>query len=346
MGREELIPVEQIRLRVRDAIRSNTEGLNQSGIARQADMTQDALSRSLSGQRNFSAGELAVLAKILRVSLQWLITGDPREDAHHSDGPPFVRGRLDRVAETVAFPAGAYREVGLTTSSVPVLSPALTPEEAATEVAARLADDSTRPFVYDLPAAIEDAYGIGVFVAAEGPAFDARAMVAGEVTYVVVRGTGAWYQANLVLSRELGELVGGRQPEIGRRGKQRDRWSWEFAYALLLPAETVRSIDWNKQTPRELAEFLWEAGVSAKALALRLDALGIPRGPALVHADEGTLQLLVWHNPDCLSQHRARAYRSPRIPSDLFSAHLKGMREGHVDGTSLAWMLDTPLAEL
>ncbi|MFL4474427.1 ImmA/IrrE family metallo-endopeptidase [Paeniglutamicibacter sp. MACA_103] len=309
-------------------------------------MTQDALSRSLSGQRNFSAGELAVLAKILRVSLQWLITGDPGADSYDSDRPPYVRGRLDRVAETVAFPAGAYREVGLSTQSIPVVSPDLTPAEAAAEVASRLAAGSARPFVHDLPAAIEDAYGIGVFVAAEGPAFDARAMVAGEVTYVVVRSTGAWYQANLVLARELGELVGGRQPEIGRRGRQRDRWSWDFAYALLLPAATVRSIDWNRQTPRDLAEFLWESGVSAKALTQRLDALGIQRGPALVHADEGTLQLLVWHNPDCLSHLRARAYRSPRIPFDLFSAHLKGMREGHVDGTSLAWMLDTPVSEL
>ncbi|GAA3323100.1 MULTISPECIES: helix-turn-helix domain-containing protein [Paeniglutamicibacter] len=346
MGKEDSIPVNQIRLRVRDAISSNTEGLNQSGIARQAAMSQDALSRSLSGQRNFSASELAALAKILKVSLQWLITGDPRADAHNSEGPPYVRGRLDRVAETVAFPAGAYREVALTTPSVPVPPTGLTPEEAATHVASLLSRGSSQPFMQDLPAAIENAYGIGVFVVAEGPAFDARAMVAGEVTYVVVRGTGAWYQANLVLARELGELVGGRQPEIGHRARRRDQWSKEFAYALLLPEETVQSIDWNKQSPRELAAFLWERGVSAKALAQRLDALGIQRGPALVHADEGTLQLLVWHNPDCLSHDRARAYRSPRIPFDLFSAHLKGMREGRVDGTSLAWMLDTPLTEL
>nr|WP_254456138.1 helix-turn-helix transcriptional regulator [Paeniglutamicibacter quisquiliarum] len=333
-------------MRVRDAILSNAEGLNQSGIARQASMTQDALSRSLSGQRNFSAGELAVLAKILHVSLQWLVTGDPRVDSHVAEAQPVARGRPDRVAETVAFPAGAYREVGLSTQSVPVVAPGVSPDDAAREMAARLAAVSDGPFVHDLPAAVEQALGIGVFVAAEGLAFDARAMVSSSVTYVVVRATGAWYQANLVLARELGELVSGQQPSIGRRSRVRDLWSSDFAFALLLPEERLRSIDWNRQTPRELADFLWEAGVSAKALAQRLDVLGIKLGPALVHADEGTLQLLVWQNPDCFSHHRARAYRAPRIPRDLLNAHLKGMRQGHVDGTSLAWMLDTPLSEL
>lgn len=336
----------QIRLRVMDAIRSNSAGMNQSAIAKQASMTQDALSRSLSGQRNFSAGELALLAKILRVSLQWLVTGDPRTDGHDPEGPPIASGRPDRVAEAVAFPAGAYREVGLGTQVVPESGPGASPDEVAAEVAVLLAANSDGPFIHDLPEAIERAYGIGVFVVSEGPAFDARAMVTSQVTYVVVRGTGAWYQANLVLARELGELVGGRQSSIGRRGRGPDRWATDFAYALLLPADTLRSIDWNRQTPRELADFLWESGVSAKALVHRLEALGIQRGPALVHADEGTLQLLVWQNPDCLSHHRARAYRAPRIPVDLFNAHLKGMREGRVDGTSLAWMLDTPLAEL
>jgi len=343
--------MEQIRLRVMDAIRSNDGGLNQAAIARQASMTQDGLSRSLSGQRNFSAGELAALAKILRVSLQWLVTGDPRgtrrEPADWDRGsPPIGTERPDRVAETVAFPAGAYREVGLSTPSVPAVEPGTPPEVAAAEAVRGLAANSPGPFIHDLPAAIEHTYGIGVFVVGEGPAFDARAMATSKVTYVVVRGTGAWYQANLVLARELGELVGGRQSGIGRRRLSSDNWSTDFAYSLLLPEAGLRSIDWNRQTPRELADFLWEAGVSAKALTQRLESLDIQPGPALVHADEGTLQLLVWQNPRCLSHPRARAYRAPRIPYDLFNAHLKGMREGHVDGTSLAWMLDTPLSEL
>ncbi len=341
----------QIRLRVMDAIRSNDQGLNQSAIARHTSMTQDALSRSLSGQRNFSAGELAVLAKILRVSLRWLVTGDPRSDERKPGeqdrgGPPIGKERSDLVAETVAFPAGAYREVGLATQSVAAAEPGMTPAQAAAEALIGLAASLPGPFIHDLPAAIEHTYGIGVFVVAEGPDFDARAMATSKLTYVVVRGTGAWYQANLALARELGELVGGRQSSIGRRGHEPDTWSSDFAFSLLLPAASMRAVDWNRQTPRELADFLWETGVSAKALAQRLDALGIQRGPALVHADEGTLPLLVWQNPDCLSHPRARAYRAPRIPYNLYNAHLKGMREGHVDGSSLAWMLDTPLSEL
>ncbi|MDQ0096080.1 ImmA/IrrE family metallo-endopeptidase [Paeniglutamicibacter psychrophenolicus] len=234
----------------------------------------------------------------------------------------------------------------MSTRSVPAIAPGTPPDAAAAEAAVGLEANSPDPFIYDLPAAIEHTYGIGVFVVGEGPAFDARAMAISKVTYVVVRGTGAWYQANLVLARELGELVQGRQPSIGRRRTSSDSWSTDFAYSLLLPEAVLRSINWNRQTPRELADFLWEAGVSAKGLTHRLKSLDIQPGPALVHADEGTLQLLVWQNPECLSHPRARAYRAPRIPYNLFNAHLKGMREGRVDGTSLAWMLDTPLSEL
>lgn len=320
----------------------HSDGLTQAKIARQTGMTRDALSRSLSGQRNFSASELAAVAQVLEVSLSWLITGDPRPEAAAAATP----WNHDRVAEIVAFPAGAYREVGLSTASVQQLENGLDPEDGAAAVAGLLTAACGKDFVRDLPAAIEQAYGIGVFVAAEGPAFDARAMRANDVTYIMVRGTGAWYQANLALARELGELLGGRNSSIGNRGHTEDSWARAFALALLLPAERLRAIDLNRQTPRELAGFLWDSGVSAKALEHRLETLGIPRGPAMVHADEGTLQLLVWQDPDCLSHHRAGAYRAPRIPADLFGAHLKGMRQGLVDGTSLAWMLDTPLSEL
>ncbi|MFF5790655.1 helix-turn-helix domain-containing protein [Paeniglutamicibacter sp. NPDC012692] len=339
-------PLDEIRLRVHDAMHSSPRGLNQSTVARETGMSTDALSRSLNGQRNFSASELARLANVFEVSLGWLITGDPRPDSFVDESKDPLPWRRDQIAETVAFPAGAYREVGLDTGSVPLLDPDTTPESAAGLVAENLGRNLDRPFIHDLPAAIEESYGIGVFVSAEGPDFDARAMRVRGLTYIVVRATGAWYQANLVLARELGELLSGGHLAIGLRSQHPDNWSNDFALALLMPAPRLRSIDWNRQTPRELAEFLWESGVSAKALMRRLDGLGIPRGPAWVHADEGTLQLLVWQDPDCLSHDRARAYRSPRIPFDLFSAHLKGMREGRVDGTSLAWMLDTPLAEL
>lgn len=134
--------------------------------------------------------------------------------------------------------------------------------------------------------------------------------------------------------------------EIGRRHPGRGTWAVHFASALLMPAKLLREIDWNRQTPKELALYLWDSGVSAKALTTRLAALGILPGPALVHADEGTLQLLARQVPDCLSRPRARAYRSPRTAQLLLEAHLTALRNGQVDGSSLAWMLDTPLTEL
>lgn len=329
--------------RVRDAIGAAETPLSQSEIARKIGLGTDALSRSLNGQRKFSAIELSKLANLLGVSLPWLVTGiavDPVLDGARSGSS------ADLVAETVAFPAGAYREVNLTTAAVDRIDVELCPEEAATLVAARLSEGSDRAFAEDIPAAIENAYGIGVFVMAEGPAFDARAIDTGDLAYIVVRSTGAWYQANTVLLRELGALLADKRYRIGIRQSSLDQWTEEFASALLMPETSLRAIDWARQTPGELAGYLWKAGVSAKALIRRLEALGIARGPALIHADEGTLQLLAWHDPDCLSHPRARAYRSPRIPADLLAAHLQAMRKGLVTGESVAWMLDTPLEDL
>lgn len=337
---------DRIRFRVRDAMHSSHPGPTQAKMAKDTGMNKDALSRALNGQRNFSASELAALAKTLKVSLSWLITGDPGPDgstAPHSIQSP---GRIDRLAQAMAFPAGAYREVGLSTSAVTSIGDGISAEHAARMVARKLSTALGPRFVDDLAGAVEGAFGIGVFVVAEGPAFDARAMSDANVTYIVVRATGAWYQANLVLARELGELLAERHTDLAVRGHATELWARRFAMELLLPEARLRSIDFNRQTPRELATFLWDAGVSAKALARRLSSLGIHRGPAMVHADEGTLQLLVWQDPDCLSHRRAGAFRAPRIPADLYAAHLTAMRQGLVDGTSLAWMLDTPLTEL
>lgn len=329
--------------RVRDAVKAAEAPLSQSEIARHIGVGTDALSRSLNGQRKFSAVELSKLAALLNVSLQWLVTGTVSDSGA---GGSTTGGTSDLVAETVAFPAGAYREVNLSTPGIPKLEALLLPEQAAMLVAARLRENADRGFAEDIPAAIESAYGIGVFVVAEGPAFDARAMDVGDLAYIVVRSTGAWYEANMVLLRELGALLADKGYRIGIRQESLDRWTEEFAAALLMPDATMREMDWGRQTPGELAGYLWRAGVSAKSLIRRLDALGIARGPALVHADEGTLQLLAWHDPDCLSHPRAWAYRSPRVPADLLAAHLKAMRAGLVTGESVAWMLDTPLEDL
>ncbi|GAA4376042.1 helix-turn-helix domain-containing protein [Paeniglutamicibacter cryotolerans] len=336
----------QTGMRVKDAIGSSRITMNQAALARAVGMGSDALSRSLSGQRKFSAAELARLAAILGVSLPWLITGIGDPSYESGKTAEQREESRDRIAETVAFPAAAYREIGLETPPLPVFAPETSPEDAADSVAALLSERFGQPFIHDLPAAIEAAYGLGVFIVAEGPAFDARSMNSGSVSYIVVRGTGAWFQGNLVLARELGYLLCGSAVAIGRRRPSLTTWADYFAFALLLPVERMRGMDWNRQTPNELARFLWESGISAKALAARLNSLGIRPGPALVHADEGTLQLLAHQVPDCLSRPRARAYRSPRIPQSLLEEHLKALRDGQVDGSSLAWMLDTPLAEL
>ena len=52
-------------------------GLSQVELARSLDLGESALSKSINGNRAFSAVELAEVANRLDVSMRWLVTGEP-----------------------------------------------------------------------------------------------------------------------------------------------------------------------------------------------------------------------------------------------------------------------------
>lgn len=51
--------------------------MTQAEVARQSELSESQLSKSLAGSRQFSAPELVRIAHALGVSLHWLATGEP-----------------------------------------------------------------------------------------------------------------------------------------------------------------------------------------------------------------------------------------------------------------------------
>lgn len=67
--------MDAIGARVKEAL--GRRGLSQVELARSLDLGESALSKSINGNRAFSAVELAEVANRLDVSMRWLVTGEP-----------------------------------------------------------------------------------------------------------------------------------------------------------------------------------------------------------------------------------------------------------------------------
>ena len=100
--RTEVLEMETIGERIGSACKDS--GLSQKALAEKLDWDQARLSRVISGSRKVSAGEIAEIATILDVSLDWLITGSdpywvPKDVAarHEWDGETKNTGITRRI---------------------------------------------------------------------------------------------------------------------------------------------------------------------------------------------------------------------------------------------------------
>jgi hypothetical protein len=148
------------------------------------------------------------------------------------------------------------------------------------------------------------------------------------------------------MAHELGHLVRGHHDQ-GLSESEWDRREADanaFAADLLLPRESLTMIDWGRVDAAGLADLVWQWGVSADALARRLNALN-GHLPDVVRtwAGQATQRLLRRHwacdsGKDEITLRMDAAARR-RFPLALQEAHLKGIASGDLGKGALAWML-------
>jgi Zn-dependent peptidase ImmA (M78 family) len=311
-------------------------------IAASVGMTPDAFSRALNGQRGFSAIEIAKLADFLHEDVHYLITGQPdplrlRMVARHGYNPETGRREvpgadLDKtILDDVAL---AYRQ------AVDANLPASTIPATVNEARDTLGDQFVRPFVDRL----EDKFHVDVVRLADLSTSYSFTLSGRGV--ILVPADGNWFYQNWCLAHELGHLARRHtDPEAadGERGRHEEAAD-AFAAELLLPADAMRSLPWGSVTGADLAALVWEWGISTKAVATRLRALGIsPPGLVEEWRNQPTQRLLRQHwdhneNGDPVTRRMDDA-ATRRFPLPLQEAHLRLIAQGKLPKATLAWML-------
>jgi Zn-dependent peptidase ImmA (M78 family) len=330
-------------------------GMTQRSLAEQVEMPADALSRALNGERAFSSIELARIADLFDADLHWLITGeeDPRRlrvaARHHFDhetGERAVPGREqdEAVLSNVAL---AYRQAYPNAEH-----PSRPLPKTVKTVRKTLGDGFVREFADRVEAALD----IDV-VRVQNLTTDYSFTIGGR-RVILLASHANWFRSNWSLAHELAHLVLGHH-DVDVRQDTHEAAANAFAADVLLARSDLEGIDWRQIGPRDLAQFVWNAGVSNDALIRRLDSLGLPvaarvrgllDGPTQRllrrHLGEGPLQRGPFVVPVDPITERMNAASVRRFPLGLLDAHAERIAAGQIAPGTLAWMLDTSEADL
>lgn len=333
---------EDIARRVAESIPAAT---TQAQVAAQIGLSEEKLSKSLRGRRAFSSVELAQIAEVLGVEVHWLITGQPdphrrvvaaRHDFDHETGQRDVPGRQDdeqvlcdiNLAYRQAFEAWAP-DVSALPDDVDDIRNALGPN-----------------FVRNLADNLESVLDVDVIRVPE--VSTAYSFHAGPRKVIVLQATGNWFRENWSLAHELGHLVADHHAD-DLTPAERDHHELEansFAAELLLPEQWIQTFNWDAITETELADLVWDFGVSTDALSRRLDRLNITVAEPISNALKlNTQKLLRWYwtgqhsdGPDQITERMDQA-ATRRFPIKLQEAHTDLIADGALRKHTLAWML-------
>lgn len=327
-------------------------GMSQRDLARRADMTPDALSRALNGQRGLSLAEVASIAKTLGADTHWLITGAPdplavsvaarhswdaRRRVRINDGQEDDRTILEQVISLyrAAYPQG----------------PAGSAPLPATPAALRDALGTT--FVRNFADAIESQLGVDV-VRIPGLTTDYSIRI-GERGVIVLATQSSWFRSNWSLAHELGHLaLGHHTSDASVKRIQRDeRAADNFAGGVLLSTEVLEQFD-KLRDAGSVAQRVWDLGVSTEAIRNQLRKAKRPLTTPVMEALSKSTPLLLRQNVTALASSgeanpivaREQAASSRRFPLALLSALQDQIHIGAASPELLAWALDVPVDDI
>jgi len=261
-------------------------GLTRREFGQRIGLDESKMSKSLSGARRFSSVDLARVAELCRVTVDWLITGEE----------PF----LAVAARTTSGNAGAALDVakryGTLRTDMAALGyslpwrPRITGldmggyaeqgRSMAWEAFTRVRESGRSIAVSNLVALVEEVFGVDVAVIELGAGFDGLAAFSEEVKLIVLGASHIPARQRFTLAHELGHLLAGDDQEVHLDRDVYDRTQSKdpselranaFASAFLMPEGLLRAaVDSVGLTEHTFVALACDLMVTPSALAYRL----------------------------------------------------------------------------
>ncbi|MPZ64635.1 MAG: ImmA/IrrE family metallo-endopeptidase [Pseudonocardiaceae bacterium] len=269
---------------MRDLIQAS--GLTQHDFALKIGLDDSKLSKSLSGSRRFSSLDLARIADLCEVTVDWLITGDepPLALAARTTGGSACTAtrearRLSTLRSDIAelgFPQ-PWRSVDFRLDTGTWVDQGGRLARAALEQVSRRGHSAEEA---DLAALVEEVFGADVAVVDLGSGFDGLATSSDEVKLVVLATSQVPARQRFTLAHELGHLLAGDDQgvhldqDIFDKAQARnpsERRANSFAAAFLMPEDLLRrAVGSTGLTEEAFAALSCDLMVTPSALAYRL----------------------------------------------------------------------------
>lgn len=341
--------------RVKSLIEQSGQTQELFGSAIELDSTK--LSKSLNGHRRFTSLELARIADVANVSVDWLLGGADSQLAARvsADGSTISRAVAEahRVAES--RDNATFLGVETTTTVAPTLSNPLWTEQGSELAEFVLSKLGSRPDVTkesdSFALAIERSLGIDVCIASLDGGCDGLALSsANGARVLMVATTGNPTRQRFTMAHELAHLLCQDDQELhidnnvmaGSRGESSEIRANAFAAALLMPEPDLEARFASRPIDREaFSQAVMDLMVSPSSLAWRLNNLKI--ASAADRAEFGKLRTI-----DCAAQvdrmdeyaRWVEASSQPRPPIRLMSDLLRIYSQGASTLRPLANLLE------
>lgn len=261
-------------------------GGTQAAFAAEVGLEPTKLSKSLSGVRRFSSLDLALIAEVCQVTVDWLVTGDEapvaaaaRASAGSAAGPALALAqhyttiRSDLAA--LGYPQGwslpvAPRLGGLWKNQGAALA------KTASEQLAAVGDLVNDP----LPTLIDQAFGIDVAIKPLGDGFDGLAVATPDLKLILAAPQPVPARQRFTIAHELGHLLASDDQQIHTDQNiyrtehvESEVRANAFAATLLMPDRTLRDAVGPGFTMEDFCRLATSLRVSPSALAVRLESL-------------------------------------------------------------------------
>lgn len=324
----------------------------QADVAAAIDMTPDAFSRALNGSRGFGALELADLARELGADLHELITGEPdpsrlvvsaRHRYDHSTG--------ERAVDSLEADQLLLENIRLVYRQALPFDPSPALPSSIASLRETMGSKFSRNFIEQV-----ELLGVDVIRMEEvGTAWSLSLPGLGRNIILVPTSTN-WFRQNWDLAHELGHLVLGHENVVpgAPATSEAEVAANAFAAELLLPQERMKEFTAGSPKASDVADLLWETGVSAPALSHRLASLELDLPRKISGILEAKTQRILRQHGNFTQDRReldpitARmdAANTRRFPVWLTNTHTERVADGSLARGSLAWMLGVSSEDL